>query len=225
MNDELQDRTRSLRSDPFQSPENGFPSIPNHRSCQLRSARGYSRAAPCAEVRERCGMGMPVSGFGMRRAPASRSRCPLPACPLQPEPPGHPALRPVPVLTVRGFLKEKNQRTWRLSAFLFRTYLGPSWQCPTKVGRSGECRVPALERGLFPGCPRSPRAASAGTVPASLPHASPRQGSRPRGRTYRLGRCASRSRSQCHAEPRRRAPPATGVTAGRGVPLPGGDMA
>lgn len=54
--------------------------------------------------------------------------------------------------------------------------------------------------------------------PSLTPHGPP-------GRTPRLGRCASRSRSQSHAQPRRGVPPAAGVTAARGVPLPAGDMA
>lgn len=146
MNEELQDRTRRLRSDPFQSPENQLPSIPNHRT--LSCAQPV--AAPSAAVRGRCGTGMPVPASGC--APASQSRGPLPASALQPEHPGHPAPRPVPVLTVQGFLKEKNRGLAAVS-FPFQNLPG------TVLAESDEGRAerrvprPGPAAGAFPtGC-------------------------------------------------------------------------
>lgn len=106
--------------------------------------------------------------LGMRRAPASRY--PLPTCPLQPEPPGLPAPRPVSVLTVHRFLKGKIRRLVAVS-FNFQNLPG------TDLAVSDEGRV---ERGVprtdpaagaFPGLPPLPpaRLTSAGlAVPAAV---------------------------------------------------------
>lgn len=158
----VQDRTRSPRSDPFQSPENPIPSIPNHRSSQLRSARGNSRAAPCSGVPGRWGTGMSVPGLGMLRAPASLSRRPFPACPLQPEPPEHPSLRHT------DFLRKKSED---LQLSVFRTHLGQSCQgrpvsAEYRPCRGGFCRAAPAPLGLQVRVP-------------PVPHPSPRQGSQP----------------------------------------------
>ncbi|XP_058704101.1 uncharacterized protein LOC131583708 [Poecile atricapillus] len=85
---------------------------------------------------------------GARPRDSPRSCIPIPASPSRlPSTVSAPdTLRsvPCPVLTDTDFLRKKSEDL-RLSVFLFITYLRPYWQCPTEVGRSGECRVPALQ--------------------------------------------------------------------------------
>lgn len=136
---------------------------------------------------------MSVPSLGVRRAPASLSRSPLPACRLQPEPPGHPALRPVPILTEHGFFKEKNQRTCGCR-FSFSEL---TWDRPGSVRRGQGGAASAAHRPCSGGFTRAaplPAGYKCADPPSRTPHPGRVRG--PRGRTYRLGGCASRSRSQ-----------------------------
>lgn len=214
MNEELQDRTRRLRSDPFQSPENQLPSIPNHRT-QQRSARGGSERRGPRALRD----GDAGAGFGMRSCipvPGSPSRLRSTA-----RAPRTPCAASCACLDGTRIFKGKKQRTCGCQ-FSFSEL---TWDRPSRVRRRSGGAASAASRPCSGGFSHGLQVRVPALTPSLHPSRLTRQGSRPRGRTYRLGRCASRSGSQCHAQPRRGAPPAAGVTAARGVPLPGGDMA
>lgn len=176
--DELQDRTIRPISVPWKSVSL------NPKPPQL-SARGYSRVTPCAEVRGGWGTGMSGAGSGCAALLHPGAGIPFPPALYSRSPPD--SLRCVPCPSWRHrFLKGKISRLAAVS-FNFQNLPG------TDLALSDEGRVergvPRTDpaQGLFPGCPRSPR----------TPHLGRARG--PRGRTYRLGGWASRSRSQCHS--------------------------
>ena len=132
------------------------------------------------------------------RTPAGRTA--QPASPPAPRTPARPAAAPAP----RRFLGTRHDFGVKLPleiSHLPETSPGP----PEGVGR-GQGRAGLPHRGTGTLRPR-------------------RRSAVPQG-TYRPGGgCAFRSRSQCHARPRRVAPAASGVTARPGAPLPAGRTA
>lgn len=179
------------------------PPCPDPRSSPLCSV---PRLLPSYSAGTGQGRGAGVRLSGCRRAPAS----PPGLTPTTENPPGSCS----PVLPTHRFhfFWAGGNRTNKVAAVNRppRNLTGTVLEASSRVGwpcSGGSARDTPLPAGCRCGDP---------------PPAPPRPA---QGRTYRRGGCASQSRAQCHAQPRRGAPPAPGVTARPGVPLPGKDMA